>query len=218
MGDLQTKIPTNTWVPATWNEFVQAADDSAYTKAKFYYHNGQLRIEMSPIGPDHASDNTIIIFLVNLFCTVMGIPIKGFTNCSYRKTGVRESQPDVSYYIHNRVSLAPKGSSVVDLDLYSPPDLVIEIADTTLSDDIGEKRLLYEELQVAEYWVVNVKKAQIIAFQIVANNGSHRITESQVLPSLTIALLEEALLRSHQTDNSQVGTWFLTQIRDRSPA
>lgn len=215
MSELQTKIPTDTWVPATWNEFVQATEESAYSKAKFYYHNGQLRIEMPPIGPDHAGDNTIIIFIVNLFCTIAGIPVRGFTNCSYRKTGVRESQPDVSYYINNRVSLAPKGSSVVDLDFNAPPDLAIEISDTTLSDDIGEKRLLYEELQVAEYWVVNVKKAQVIAFQVIANNGSQRIAESQVLPGLKIALLEAVLQRSHQTDNSQVGTWFLAQIQER---
>jgi Uma2 family endonuclease len=43
---------------------------------------------------------------------------------------------------------------------------VIEIANTSLSDDIGQKRLLYEDLGVAEYWVVDVVNIRIIAFTI----------------------------------------------------
>ena len=64
---------------------------------------------------------------------------------------MRECQPDVSYYIGNRSQLAHQGTSIASLDVTPPPDLVIEVADSTLADDIGEKRLLYEELKVAEY-------------------------------------------------------------------
>jgi len=35
--------------------------------------------------------------------------------------------------------------SSIDLDIYSPPDLVIEVANISLPDDKGEKRLLYED-------------------------------------------------------------------------
>ena len=84
-------------------------------------------------------------------CYIKGISVNGFNKCSYRKTGVRECQPDVSYYIGSRAQLVPRGSSIVTLDVTPPPDLVIEVADLTLADDIGEKRLLYEELKVAEY-------------------------------------------------------------------
>ncbi len=58
--------------------------------------------------------------------------------CSYRKPGVREAQPDVSYYLGERALLAPQGSSVVNLDQVPPPDLAIEIADTSLNDDLGK--------------------------------------------------------------------------------
>jgi Uma2 family endonuclease len=133
-------------------------------------------------------------------------------NCSYRKTGVREAQPDASYYIGG--AIAPTGSSVVDLDNNSPPDLVIEIADTSLADDLGQKRLLYEDLAVNEYWVVDVKKVQITAFKIIPNGGSQRISESNVLPGLAIALLEEGLRRSRETDNTSVASWFLATVQD----
>jgi Uma2 family endonuclease len=215
MSGLKTKLPTDIWVAATWEEFIAMADDPAYNKAKCYYRNGQMKIETMSVGPDHATDNTIISFAVNLFCTIKGTSLKGLTNCSYRKTGVRECQPDVSYYIGSRAQLAPSGSSIASLDVTPPPDLVIEVADSTLADDIGEKRLLYEELKVAEYWVLDVQKSEIIAFAIIADNGSRRIVKSEVLPGLTIAVLEEALRRSRTEDQAQVGAWLLAQFQQQ---
>ncbi|MEG3987315.1 Uma2 family endonuclease [Microcoleus sp. S28C3] len=215
MSELQTKLPTDIWVVATWEEFIAMADDPAYSKAKCYYRNGQMRIETMSVGPDRARDNAIALLAINLFCTIKGIAVNGFNKCSYRKTEVRECQPDVSYYIGKRAQLAPRGTSIASLDVTPPPDLVIEVADSTLADDIGEKRLLYEELKVAEYWVVDVQKFQIIAFAIIADNGSRRIVQSEVLPGLTIALLEEALRRSRTEDQAQVGAWLLAQFQQQ---
>ncbi|MEG4288166.1 Uma2 family endonuclease [Microcoleus sp. C2C3] len=215
MSGLKTKLPTDIWVAATWEEFIAMADDPAYSKAKCYYRNGQMRIETMSVGPDHSRDNAIALFAINLFCTIKGISLNGLDNCSYRKTGVRECQPDVSYYIGERAQLAPSGSSIASLDVTPPPDLVIEVADSTLADDIGEKRLLYEELKVAEYWVLDVQKSQIIAFAIIADNGSRRIVQSEVLPGLTIAVLEEALRRSRTEDQAQVGAWLLAQFQQQ---
>lgn len=215
MNELQIKLPTDTWVVATWDEYIEAIDDPLLEKAKGYYYDGHLRIEMSPVGVDHASDNTIILFAVNLFCTLKGIPLRGLITCSYRKMGVRECQPDISYYIGERAKLALTGTSAIDLNSCPAPDLVIEVANTSLSDDIGKKRLLYEAMEVFEYWVVDIQNAQIIAFAI-ADGGSKRITQSQVLLGLDISLLEEVLRRSRQMDNTQVGAWLLAQIQNKS--
>ncbi|HBR76420.1 MAG TPA: hypothetical protein DEA78_22720, partial [Cyanobacteria bacterium UBA11159] len=192
--------------------YIQTVEDPVYAKAKGYYYNGQMRIETMGVGPDHASDNTVIIFTVNLFGTLKRIPLKGLTNCSYRKPGVREAQPDISYYIGARAKLAPQGSSIVNLNTAASPDLAIEIADTSLSDDLGQKRLLYEDLEIPEYWIVDVENTRIIPFQI-TSSGSRRITESQVLPGLTISVLTEALTMSRTMDQTEVGAWLLTQFQ-----
>ncbi len=164
MSEPQSKLPTDTWVIATWNKYIWAIEDPAYEKAKGYYHNGQLRIETIPLSHDHASDHTMIIFAVNLFASIKGIDIHGLDNSTYRKTGSQDAQPDVSYYIGNNADVIPWGTTVIDLDRYPLPKLVIEIANTSLADDQGEKRLLYEDLEVAEYWIVDVRNVQIIAF------------------------------------------------------
>lgn len=216
MTTLPTKLPTDTWVVAKWDEFIQTIEDPAYQKAKGYYYNGKMRIETMAVGPNHAKDNTIIAVAVPLFAAIKNIPLNGLDNCSYRKSGVRECQPDISYYIGERAQLAPTGTAIANLDLIPPPDLAIEIADSTLADDKGEKRLLYEEVKVREYWIADVQKPEIIAFEILPTGGSRRISQSQILPGLEMALLEETLRRSRQMPHSQVVAWLLSEIQ-RNP-
>ncbi len=67
MSTLQTNLSTDTWIDATWDEYIQAIEDPVYKKSKCYYYNGKLRIEMPPVGNDHASDHWIIIHAVHLF-------------------------------------------------------------------------------------------------------------------------------------------------------
>ena len=199
-------------MPSTWNEYLQAIEDPAYASAKSYYRNGKSRLEMTPLGHDHASDNTIITFAVNLFCSVKGIPIKGLTNCTYRKPGTQDGQPDVSYYIGENADVIPWGTSIINLETYPAPNLVIEVANTSLADDKGEKRLLYEDIGVSEYWIIDVQNIQIIAFAI-ADRGSKRIEQSNVLPELQLSLLEEALQQTRQANQSQVCAWLLNQFQ-----
>jgi Uma2 family endonuclease len=212
METVQTKIPTDTWIPAAWDDYITEIETAA-EKAKGYYYSGEMRIEMLPVGPRHAYDDQLLSNLIFVFSLIKRIPLRSLGNCSYRKVGQRECQPDISYYIGDRIQLAPQGSSVVNLDTVAPPDLAIEIADSSLLDDLGMKRMLYEAIGVSEYWVVDVNKVQIIAFQMLANGGSQRILVSQVLPGLEMALMESALQQSRQVDHSQVGAWFLTQIQ-----
>ncbi|MGB3514731.1 MAG: Uma2 family endonuclease [Microcoleaceae cyanobacterium] len=82
-----------------------------------------------------------------------------------------------------------------------------------LIDDKGEKRLLYEALNVAEYWIVDVQNVEVIAFTV-ADGGSKKINQSQVLPGLDIFLLEEALQRTRQTTQTQVYAWLLSQFQE----
>ena len=86
------------------------------------------------------------------------------------------------------------------------------MANTSLADDKGEKLLLYEELGVDEYWIIDVQNVQVIAFAV-ANGGSRKISQSRVLPGLAISLLEEALRRIRQMNQSQVVAWLLSQFQ-----
>ena len=206
------KLITDTWVSATWDEYIKSIEHPSCEKAKGYYHNDKYRIEMTPIGNEHSQDHSIINHGVYLYATLKGIPLTGKDNCSYRQAGIREFQPDLSCYVGDNANVIPWGVGVVNLDEYPVPDLVIEVSNTSLSDDLGEKRLLYEDLQVAEYWVVDVQNVRVIAFAI-EDAGSKRITESKVLTGLKIEVLTEALQRSRNSNHTEVGSWLMQQFQ-----
>jgi Uma2 family endonuclease len=212
MVQLQGKLIANTWVKANWDKYIEAIEYPEHEQHQGYYYNGYMRIEDMPTGANHSRYHLLMAFAINLFCTIGGIAINGFDNCSYRKTGIRECQPDLSYYCGERARLAPVGISAVNLDEQSTPDLVIEISNTTINDDLGAKRLLYEEMGISEYWIVDVQNSQIYAFEMV-DRGSRRIDTSLVLPNLSIAILTEALNRSKEFDQSQIGQWLMSEFK-----
>lgn len=212
MKSTPTILPTDTWIAVSWDEFIQSSENPDFAKAKGYYYGGKMLIETMGTGYDHSCDNGIIYFAVNLYCMVKGIRANGLIGCSFRKAGLWECQPDIAYYIGDRAQSIPRGTKIVDLNQYSPPDLAIEVSDSTLSDDLGNKRLLYEEVSVREYWVVDVKSAIVRAFAV-SNGGSRRLSESLIFPGLKISLLELALQRSREIDQSQVGTWLMQEFQ-----
>jgi Uma2 family endonuclease len=167
MQQLETTISTDLWIKASWEEYLEAIKNFPENQGKSYYYNGYYRLEMTPIGNDHASDYAILIFAVSLYATLKNLAFSAKDNCSFRKSGYREVQPDISYYFAEKANLISYGTSLIDLNQYPPPDLVIEISKSTLNDDLGNKRLLYEELGVSEYWSVKVDDPQIFAFEII---------------------------------------------------
>ena len=204
----------DTWVTATWDEYLKSIEHPSCQKAKGYYHDSQYRIEMTPIGNQHSQDHFIINHAVYLYATLKGIPLTGKDNCSYRQTGFREFQPDLSCYVGDNANAIPWDVGIVNLDQYPAPDLVIEVSHTSLSDDLGEKRLLYEDLQVAEYWVVDIQNTKVIAFAM-EDGGSKRIAQSQILPGLQLEILTEALQRSRNTNHTEVGSWLMQQFQQQ---
>lgn len=212
MAAISEQLITDLWITASWDEYIKNIEHPACNKAKGYYHNGKYRIEMTPIGNDHSQDHSIINHAVYLYATFKAIPLNGKDNCSFRRFGLREFQPDLSLYVGDNASTIPWGVGVVNLDEYPAPDLVIEVANASLSDDLGEKRLMYEDVGVAEYWVVDVQNVQVIAFAI-ADGGSKRINESGVLTGLKIEILTAALKRSRTSNHTEVSSWLMQQFQ-----
>lgn len=206
-------VPTDNWVEATWEDFLTFADDPTLASGRFYYDQGYMRIEMSPLGSAHGQDNTIIATFIILYAALKNLSIKGFTNTSFRKSGIREAQPDLAFYLGTFINLPPHDNAPVDLDQFAPPTLVVEIAASSLEDDTTRKLKLYQRLGIQEYWVVDVNASRVVASALSANS-SHLLTESQVLPRLEIALVEEALKRSQREDNGAISRWLLTKFQD----
>ncbi|MBF2080392.1 MAG: Uma2 family endonuclease [Synechococcales cyanobacterium T60_A2020_003] len=204
-------IELDTWTPATWEEFVAIANSPEYAKSRAYFDQGQMRIEMAPIGANHAHQNAIVSKVIGLFAALRHIQIIEFINCSFRKTGERECQPDLAFYIGTEFQLPPKNNSPINVEVLGAPTLAVEIGASSLSDDLGAKRLLYERLGVAEYWVVDVAQQRIIAFSV-AEGRSGQIQTSEVLPGLEMALVNEALAKTQSDDDGAITRWLMQTL------
>lgn len=202
---------TDRWIKATWETYVTLADDPAYAKSRCYYDYGWMRIEMAALGPLHGRENSIVSTLITLFATLKDIRIVELTNTTFRKPGTRDGQPDIAFYLGSAFQLPPRDNQPVDVEEFGAPQLAVEIASTSLDDDLGRKRLLYERLGVEEYWVVDVAAGNVIAFEVSAGR-SGQIQESQVLPGLQVSTVEEALKRGQTEDDGAINRWLLKKF------
>jgi len=207
-------LVTDDWVQGTWDKFLELCDRPDLEKAKFYYDDGWMRIEIMPTGSGHSQDNTLLSQVVSLFGMFKAVRIKGFTGGSFRRAGLRECHPDLAFYIAEEIPnpFPPKTTEPIDVEKFGAPTLAIEISASTLNDDLGKKRLLYERFGVREYWVVDVQSAIVTAFAV-ADGGSRQIQVSQVLPGLSMRTIEEALQRNQTEDDTAVNHWLMQQFQ-----
>jgi len=163
---------------------------------------------MAALGPLHGRENAVVLKVIGLFTAFKNIRVVELINTSFRKVGERDAQPDIAFYLGSNFQLPPRNNQPINIEIYGAPQLAVEIASTTLGDDLGRKRLLYERLGVQEYWVVNVALSTVIAFAV-TNGGSGEIRESQVLPGLALATVEEAMERSNTEDDGAIARWLM---------
>jgi Uma2 family endonuclease len=116
-------------------------------------------------------------------------------------------------YVGENIPIWKAGESrFINLDKWRSPDLVGEIADTTLAIDLDEKKRLYANLGIAEYWVIDVLAARIFAFQLDETGVYQQCDTSQVLSNLAIALLEQAMAMLDTKTNTEAAIWFSQQL------
>lgn len=188
-------VTESTWVRASWDNFVTLGDDPAYQRAKFYYHHGCMRVEMSPVGPSHAQDNSLIALIIGQWAFKRGLRLYSYVNVTLRKTGQQEAQPDLACFMGETGVLPARSNKPVELSIFLPPVLAVEVSATTLEDDLTTKRELYGELGVREYWVVDVKAGQVLLFGLVEGEGLQPLQGSCVLSGLSPMILSKALER-----------------------
>jgi Uma2 family endonuclease len=214
----KTEVQFDHWQRGTWEEFTTIAGESEIDnrdELHSYYQDGWMRFEMTPLGPEHARQNFVPLNTANLYASFQNLSLRCYINPSMRKRGAKESQPDLAFYIDYDLKDLPTGNAPIDLDRFDPPSLVVEVGASSFADDIGMKRLLYEQIGVTEYWVVNVEARSVIGFAI-ADGGSRVIGISQVLPGLELSIITEALQRLEQEDDGQITRWLIEKFQPKS--
>ncbi|MEM6449103.1 MAG: Uma2 family endonuclease [Cyanobacteria bacterium P01_D01_bin.105] len=204
------RVITDKWLKTTWNEFVEVAYDAVYVECSAYFYSGEMRLEMPSLGMGHSRQNSVVGNVITLFAACNAMDITSYTNGSFRKAGEKEFQPDIAFYIGEGARyLPPQNNSPISIELCGLPDLVVEVGASSIKDDLGRKRLMYERIGIAEYWVVDVEAKEVIAFKIDNDARSGQIRSSMILPGLEIDLVEEALRRSQTENDGAIARWLI---------
>jgi len=201
----------------SWEEFIDTAYSLDYVDCSAYFDSGLMRIEMPSLGAGHARQNCVVYDVITFFSASLDLDITKYLNASFRKAGEKEFQPDAAFYIGGGATyLPPQNNSPVNIDLFGLPNLIIELGASSIKDDLGRKRLLYERVGVEEYWVVDVEAKAVIAFAIGDDNRSGVIRTSDVLPGLEIDLVEEALRRSQEENDGVIARWLMNTFAQKN--
>lgn len=201
------------WQAATWEDYVAACEDPSLEEARIFFYEGYLWIDMGNEGPQHARFNDLftIIFFV-WFTTKIGQTFDSLSGCVIEKPKVGAGAPDKVLYIGGDFHQWQKGEPRrINLNQSRVPDLVGEIADTTLAGDLDEKKRLYAALGIPEYWVVDIKGERVLAFRLQENGKYQQCEISGALEGLPIALLSDTLKLLGE-GNGTAAMWFAQQI------
>ncbi|MGB8699627.1 MAG: Uma2 family endonuclease [Thermosynechococcaceae cyanobacterium] len=201
------------WQAASWDDYLALRDGDAADRLRLFFQAGWLWIEMGSEGIRHASFSDLFTMLA--FIWKQRHPDQNLTSlgrCQLEKTGKQACAPDLVIYIGDNAPAWEAGQRrFINLDRDRCPDLVGEISDTTLVTDLDEKKRLYADLGIPEYWVIDIQGGRVFAFGL-TESGVYQTTEVSIAwPGLSVTLLEQAIARLATESNTAVALWSAQQ-------
>lgn len=205
------------WQPASWKDYLTHRDTPGEERIKLYFDNNYLLVEMGSEGIDHSGIN-------NLFNLILGFWFSNFPDqkahllggCLLEKPDTKAASPDLVVYLGEDFPKRQEGESrYINLNQWRSPDLVGEISDTTLASDLDEKKKLYAELGVKEYWVIDVRGKRVFAFVLQEEGKYQQVDTSTTLAGLKIKLLEQTLSKLKTESNISAANWFNQAIQEK---
>jgi len=133
-------------------EYERMAAAGGFGQRRLEYIRGEVR-EMSPKGDRH--EDMVDCLEEWSHEVVRGKPVRVRVQNSIRLSGILTlPEPDLAWVVRRRYSRRKPEAS----DVY----LLIEVAETSLDYDLGEKAKLYAEAGICDYWVVDVAAPRIV--------------------------------------------------------
>jgi Uma2 family endonuclease len=206
--------PSRKWQQATWQDYQALRDDANSDRSKLFFDNQRLWVEMGDEGINHARFSDLFAMIFAFWAAKFpDIKLSTFGGCQLEKKGLRAIAPDIVVYVGEDAATWKTGQSrFINLENWRSPDLVGEISDTTLAIDLDEKKRLYADLGISEYWVIDVRAYRLFAFKLDETGVYQQCEVSQVLPNLAIALLEQTVELLATKTNTEAAIWFSQQI------
>jgi len=202
------------WQPVTWQDYIVLREHPTSERMRLFFNQGWLWVDMGAEGINHASISDLFTMLFFIWSTQRPEQIfSSLGRCLLEKSPLKAGAPDLVLYLGESYPRWEPGQlRRIDLHQWSVPNLVGEISDTTLTTDLDEKKDIYADLGIPEYWVIDVRGQRVFAFRLQENGKYQEFTESVVLNGLPMSLLNQALELLSQEANTRVAAWLAQQI------
>jgi Uma2 family endonuclease len=199
---------------ASWQDYEVIRDDLNLDYRKLAFYQGWLRVDMGAEGLGHSSCTDLITMIFSFWVFLHPeVVLQSYGRCLIEKPDTHACAPDLTLYKGEAIPKLRADEPRIMLDRHRLPDLVGEIADTSLGIDLDEQKQLYASLGIAEYWVIDVKGMRLFAFGLNAAGVYESIEVSQVLDGLAIALVEQTLERLTTETNTAAANWLMQQLQ-----
>jgi Uma2 family endonuclease len=190
----------------SWETYQTLLTELSNRNLRLIYYHGNLKI-MVP-SPEHELYKEVLGRFVETLAEELDIKIYPLGSTTFKRPKLSGAEPDKCFYIQNLNAV--KGKKRIDTQQDPPPDLVIEIYLTSLSDNSLE---VYRDLQIPEVWIYNGKILQIHLLQ----NQEYIISEQSLafpnLPILEITqFLEQAMTRDYLDLVKAFRCWVKSKI------
>jgi Uma2 family endonuclease len=209
---ITTEFPN--WQPATWEDYLSYRDNSNPDRVRLFFDGEKLFIEEGAEGVNHAKVSDLFTML---FCFWFDFfqkqTAESLGRCLLEKANKLAATPDLILYKGEMLARSlPPNATRIDFNNSPIPHLVGEISDTTLATDLDEKKQLYADLEIPEYWVVDVVGKRVLGFRLQQDKTYQQVAQSVALEGLPISLLGQALQRLSQGTNISAASWFAGAI------
>lgn len=172
----------------SWETYVHLLNDIGESHAAhFAYDQGELEI-MVP-SERHERPSRTLAVLVDVLAEELNIDLHRLGSTTLKREDLRKGlEPDSCFYIQNEAQI--RGKEKLDFTIDPPPDLIIEIDETSSSLN---KFPIYAKLGVSEVWRYKNNRVQIFSLR----NGEYVEVESSIAFSvLTSSIATQFLAES----------------------
>ncbi len=191
----------------SWQTYQSLLKDFDHEPAiRLTYDQGTLEIRM-PLDP-HESYKKLLGRLIEAATEELDIEIRslGSRTCD-REDLAKGIEPDQCYYIQNEAIV--RGVEQIDLSLYPPPDLALEIDITSSSVN---RMGIYAALGIPEVWRFD---GETLAMMELRGGRYEAIAHSVVFPMLTPKVLMSFLDQRTQLGENAIVKQFRQWIREK---
>lgn len=195
----------------SWEEYMSLLDETPEQRyPRFTYYNGVLKImgKQSVLHENISRFLQLLIMNTAFFLRRKAIATGSMSLVS-KKLG-KGSDPDESFYIQN-AGKAPNKKTLFDDKKDTPPDLVIEVDESSKST---EKFMIYAAFGIREFWRFDKNALKIYELD---EFGSYlEVQQSVAFPILTGSILNEFLQRRATGDQFDALIDFEEWLREQT--